>query len=79
MALKQDVNGTHHQQQTHFLLAESYRALGKIPEALVEYESAFRSGSFVDPTLYRLGVIHYQQGNSEKAVRFLSEFLWEMP
>ena len=74
MALKPDVNGTHHQQQTHFLLAESYRALGKIPEALVEYESAFKSpGPFVGQALYRLGVIHYQQGNSEKAVRFLSE------
>ena len=74
MALKPGIKGTPYQQQTHFLLAESYRELNKLAEALAEYEGAFKTpGPFVGQALYRLGVINYQQGNSEKAVRFLSE------
>tara|TARA_B100001123_G_scaffold430992_1_gene551790 strand:- start:915 stop:3122 length:2208 start_codon:yes stop_codon:yes gene_type:complete len=74
-ALAPDVKGTHHQQQTHFILAESYRELGEMSEAMVEYEGVIKSsGPFVNQALYRMGILHYQQGNSDKAIHFLSKF-----
>ena len=76
MALKPEVKGTTHQQHTHFLLAESYRKLGKLVEALEEYKNAATTpGSFTGEVLYRLGTINYQQGDSKKAAQLFLELL----